>query len=159
MIIGESVRYALRIQNTAHGRRTPPLLTWRVRGTDGAEARGLPAYWWRRDEADLSEERAYWDSGAILSDTCACTYDGPPLASCTAYVWTVKALCGGVWTAYAPPALFETGLLSRKDWDGVFIGMPNDSRAVALFRHHEPLAARVVRRGCTWQATATRSCG
>ncbi len=121
-----------------------PLLTWRVRGTDGARPEGYRLLV-AADEADLSEERAYWDSGAILSDTCACTYDGPPLASCTAYVWTVKALCGGVWTAYAPPALFETGLLSRKDWDGVFIGMPNDSRAVALFRHHEPLAARVVR--------------
>ncbi|WP_329296049.1 family 78 glycoside hydrolase catalytic domain [Streptomyces pseudovenezuelae] len=103
----------------------------------------------------LAEGRAdVWDSGRTDSaDSVAVRYAGPELHASTRYHWTVQ-----VWDEHgrrlpdAPPAWFETGLLSTdgvRGWDGArwitMAGKAPNSPGSPLLRRQAALTASRVR--------------
>ncbi len=116
-----------------------PGLSWKLE----ADARGAAQSAYRilvaSDKEKLSEGEAdIWDSGRVASDEqVQIAYEGPGLKSATRYYWTVS-----VWddenrqSKYADPAHFETGLLSKDDWEAVWI---SDVPAHSAVPKHEDI--------------------
>ncbi|HEY8454577.1 MAG TPA: family 78 glycoside hydrolase catalytic domain [Actinopolymorphaceae bacterium] len=119
-----------------------PLLAWKLTGS--GRARRQTGYQIRLievtdhaaleawDPADDDHDVA-WDSGLVHSgETHDIRYAGPPLRSRTRYAWSVRVVDeSGRESAWSPPAEFEMGLTSEKDWsDGIradWIGSAEDA--------------------------------
>src|SRR5688572_29355427 len=89
--------------------------------------------WEMRDERRGARQTAYqvlvddvWDSGMVASDqSIHVEYDGPALRSRQQCVWHVRTWdADRVASAWSHPAVFEMGLLERRDWVGRWIGAP-----------------------------------
>jgi alpha-L-rhamnosidase len=72
----------------------------------------------------LNDKGDVWDSNKIKSDKSVnVEYRGKPLQSKTRYYWKIKWWDdAGQTSAFSDTAVFEMGLLSQKDWSGVWIG-------------------------------------
>jgi alpha-L-rhamnosidase len=70
-----------------------------------------------------------WDSKKVPSNqTIQVIYQGKPLQSGTRYYWAVRTWdANGTGSGFSNPAWFETGLLDKNDWKGIWI---SDKRAV-----------------------------
>jgi alpha-L-rhamnosidase len=80
------------------------------------------------EEALEAEENLLWDSGKVESGrTVGVEYGGEALGSGSRCVWKVCVWDGaGNPSPYAGPAVFETGLLERSDWEGAWISAGED---------------------------------
>ncbi len=106
-----------------------PGLSWKLKSSEERNARQT-AYriLVASEQNKLTEgETDIWDSGIVESaEQVQVLYEGPLFDSAKRYYWTVS-----VWdaknrqSAYADPVFFETGLLSDKDWKGVWISAVN----------------------------------
>ena len=78
----------------------------------------------RAPEFLLNDKGDIWDSKKIKSDKSVnVEYRGKPLESKARYYWKIKWWDdSGQMSAFSDTAVFEIGLLSRKDWNGVWIG-------------------------------------
>ncbi len=72
----------------------------------------------------LKDKGDIWDTKKVKSDKSVnVEYRGKPLVSKTRYYWKIKWWDeAGHPSAFSDTAVFEMGLLSRKDWNGVWIG-------------------------------------
>lgn len=91
-----------------------------------------------------------WDSGRIVGDEqTGVRYAGPPLASCTRYVWRARLHdTGGAASDWSEPAVFETGVLDGGRWRASWISGPPvtaDDVAALYLRGRLQLPAAVVR--------------
>jgi alpha-L-rhamnosidase len=88
-----------------------------------------------------SDKGDIWDSKKVKSDKSVnVEYRGKSLESKTRYYWKLKWWDDdGQASAFSDAAAFEMGLLSRKDWGGVWIGGGD------LFRNHIVIKAKVKR--------------
>src|ERR671921_736116 len=76
------------------------------------------------NEEDLeAEENLLWDSGRVESGrTIGVEYEGEALRSGSHCVWKVRVWDGsGNPSHHSRPAVFETGLLEKSDWEGSWI--------------------------------------
>jgi alpha-L-rhamnosidase len=75
-------------------------------------------------EALKTGDKLIWDSGQISThENIHQRYAGPALASGTRYYWTVRYRCDrGLWSDYADPGWFETGILHPEEWSAQWIG-------------------------------------
>ena len=89
-----------------------------------------------------------WDSGRVDGDHAAVSYGGAPLPSATRCFWSVRG-----WderdraTAFSAPASFETGLLSRDEWQGRWIA-GQEGVSSPLLRRELTLPGSVRRARC-----------
>ena len=76
--------------------------------------------------AAASDGRPLWDSGRVASDrSILVPYGGPRLRSRQRVEWRVRSWDeNGEAGPWSPPARWEMGLLSPKDWRGAWIGSP-----------------------------------
>jgi alpha-L-rhamnosidase len=76
-----------------------------------------------------------WDSGWVQTAEPSIRYAGPPLASRTRYLWTVRvAGAGGGRSPWSRPSWFETALLDPGDWAAGWIGAPAGAVGEPLLR-------------------------
>src|ERR1700677_919289 len=75
-----------------------------------------------------------WDSGRISSDeTVNITYSGKPRASGGTSFWKVRVWDkNGRKSEWSAPAMWSTGLLEPKDWQGKWIGLDQGETANPL---------------------------
>lgn len=86
----------------------------------------------------LDEERPdLWDSGQVMSSRSQwVVYGGQPLASRSVVYWQVR-----VWdeegkaSPWAKGAHFSVGIIDKSLWQGKYIGMPRDDRAIQPLLH------------------------
>lgn len=125
--------------------RAHPVLSWNLQELDMGSKQSAYRILVASDKELIKEETAdIWDSGEVESADCSCTYQGKTaLLSMQTYYWKVRIRCGGIWSEYSQPAVFETALLDSQLWQGRWIGMPNDSRAVGMFRTDQRLDCKV----------------
>jgi alpha-L-rhamnosidase len=97
-----------------------PRLSWALE----AEGRGQVQSAYRVLVA-ASEGDLLWDSGRIESSrSVGVEYEGETLQSGSRFVWKVRVWDGaGNPSPYSEPAVFETGLLERSDWEGIWISL------------------------------------
>ena len=116
--------------NSRQGSQSPSYL----RVEHGPEPLGItnprPRFSWRLP-ATASHQVAYqlkvgeWDSGPVNSDEqLLVPYLGPALVSGQRVDWTVKVWTDDGESAWADPAWFEMGLVSRSDWQAAWISPP-----------------------------------
>ena len=102
-----------------------PRLAWI--NMNGRDVRGAAqtAYRIRVALSETGFDSAVWDSGRVESSESAFIPYGGPLASRTSYWWQVM-----VWdeqgraSEWSAPAHWHTGLLSKDEWCGEWIGAP-----------------------------------
>ena len=102
-----------------------PRLAWI--NMNGRDVRGAAqtAYRIRVALSETGFDSAVWDSGRVESSESAFIPYGGPLASRTSYWWQVM-----VWdeqgraSEWSAPAHWHTGLLSKDEWRGEWIGAP-----------------------------------
>jgi len=98
-----------------------PRLSWRLE----AGRRGVLQRAYRLAVAaeDGDFDRPIWDSGRVESgESVLVEYGGPELASRTKYVWRVKVWDdAGEESPWSEPAVFETTLLDRSEWQARWI--------------------------------------
>ncbi|WP_216326479.1 family 78 glycoside hydrolase catalytic domain [Deinococcus aestuarii] len=100
-----------------------PRLSWVLR----ADRRGVTqtAYevFVAEDEADLTPEKALWNTGRVASAQSAhVRYDGPPLESRQRYVWKVRVWDeNGDTSDWSEPGFWEMGLLNAEDWQARWV--------------------------------------
>lgn len=72
-----------------------------------------------------------WDSGKQLSsESVGILYGGPKLAAKTRYYWTVRVWdAAGKPSTLAQPAVWETGLLTNRNWTAKWIARGNPGEA------------------------------
>lgn len=126
--------------------RRQPMLCWDMKELPAGSAPDGYRVLVATDPSLLSAGHAdMWDSGEADGSRTMCVYAGAPLCSMTGYWWCVAGRADGAWTAMSEPAWFECGILDGEDWGGCWIGKPNDSVAVGLFRCAVRLPAAVRR--------------
>lgn len=77
-----------------------------------------------------AEKGDMWDSGKVnREDSIHVIYSGKPLESDRTYYWRVRYWDGnGVASPYSRVARFDTGLFSRQEWKGEWIGGTSELR-------------------------------
>lgn len=96
-----------------------PRLSWKLESA----RRGAAQTAYRITATEGTADRLIWDSGQVTSaETIGVLWDGPALRSATRYHWQVE-----VWDETGAPGgqaqtWFETGLLHRDEWTGVWVG-------------------------------------
>lgn len=77
-----------------------------------------------------AEKGDMWDSGKANTDeSIHVLYNGKPLESDRTYYWKVRYWDkNGVASSYSRVASFDTGLFSRQEWKGEWIGKTNELR-------------------------------
>lgn len=110
-----------------------PRLSWRLAGDRHGAAQSAYRITAAERAADLDDPaRLVWDSGRReSSDGVLVPWDGPVLRSATRYHWRVQLWDETGATAGAGETWFETGLLHRDDWTGVWVG--RDPHAQPVF--------------------------
>jgi alpha-L-rhamnosidase len=101
-----------------------PRLSWRLESEGRGRAQSAYRVLVAGNGEDLeAEENLLWDSGRVESDrTIGVEYEGEALRSGSHCVWKVRVWDGaGDASPYSPPAVFETGLLQKSDWEGTWI--------------------------------------
>jgi alpha-L-rhamnosidase len=101
-----------------------PRLSWTLEAEGRGRAQSAYRVLVAGNEEDLEAERnLLWDSGRVESGrTIGVEYEGEALRSGSQCLWKVR-----VWdgtddpSPYSRPAVFETGLLERSDWEGTWI--------------------------------------
>lgn len=131
-----SVQY---IQNPIGLDESNPGLSWKLEADARGASQSAYCILVASDKEKLSENEAnIWDSGRVASDRqVQIPYEGPALKSATRYYWTVSVWDGdNRQSEYADPAYFETGLLSKDDWEAVWI---SDVPAHSAVPKHEDI--------------------
>ncbi len=100
----------------------------------------LPRFFWANDHSDRGQSQSafqivvatapgaaqgdMWDSGKVASgSSIQIVYSGKPLASGQTYFWKVRWWDkNGLESPWSTAASFTTGLFSRADWKGTWIG-------------------------------------
>lgn len=107
--------------------RQNPVFGWQVAAEEGE--RGIWQKSYRIRVWDEKGEEA-WDSGRVESSRmCSIPYEGRRLRSSECFAWevTCELECDRkIYSVKSGQAYFETGLLAREDWKGVFIGERED---------------------------------
>ena len=67
-----------------------------------------------------------WDSGKTESDEMMIVYNGPALEPFTRYYWTVNVWDKDNMMVSSPLTGFETGMMSKSNWQGAWISDRND---------------------------------
>ena len=101
-----------------------PRLSWALESEERNQTQSAYRILVARNEEDLeAEENLLWDSGRVESRrTIGVEYEGEALRSGSPCMWKVRVWDGaGDASPYSPPAVFETGLLERSDWEGTWI--------------------------------------
>lgn len=95
-----------------------PRFSWLVT----SEKRGDCQTAYRLRVCEKRSGKTVWDTGVVESgETVNIRYEGLPLISSEAYLWTVSSRDGaGVWAEDAT-ASFETGILDPKEWKATWI--------------------------------------
>src|ERR671912_2416094 len=109
-----------RIDPLGIGERAPRL-SWELQSESRGQVQSAYRVLVAGNGEDLeAEENLLWDSGRVESDrTIGVEYGGEELRSGSHCVWKVRVWDGaGDASPYSPPAVFETGLLVRSDWEG-----------------------------------------
>lgn len=77
--------------------------------------------------AVMEGKKTVWDSGFIYSTRMTdVRYDGEELKSDARYAWTVECLAEDGERVISQKTWFETGLFSKEDWKGTYIGETKD---------------------------------
>jgi alpha-L-rhamnosidase len=103
-----------------------PRLSWALESGRRNQSQSAYRILVARSEEDLErEENLLWDSGRVESDrSVGVEYGGEALRSGKRCVWKVRVWNGGGDPSpYSGPAVFETGLLQRSDWEGEWISL------------------------------------
>ncbi len=103
-----------------------PRLTWQVQSNErNQEQTAYQILVAGSKELLQNNHGDLWDSGRISSDeTLNIAYGGKPLASGGRCFWKVRIWDkNGRASAWSVPALWSTGLLEGKDWQGKWIGL------------------------------------
>ncbi len=115
------------------GLDTPqPRLSWTLKSSQRAQRQSAYQLLVAATAAALKAGQAdLWDSGKVDSDqTVLVPYGGKPLASGQRCYWAVRVWDqDGKASGYSAPAVWEMGLLSPRDWQGVWIGRTTDMNA------------------------------
>jgi alpha-L-rhamnosidase len=101
-----------------------PRLSWELQSESRGQVQSAYRVLVAGNGEDLeAEENLLWDSGRVESDlTTGVEYGGEELRSGSRCVWKVRVWDGaGDASPYSTPAVFETGLLERADWEGTWI--------------------------------------
>jgi alpha-L-rhamnosidase len=101
-----------------------PRLSWALESEGGGQVQSAYRVLVARSEEDLeSEANLLWDSGRVESGrTIGVEYEGEALRSGSHCVWKVRVWDGsGNPSHHSRPAVFETGLLEKSDWEGSWI--------------------------------------
>jgi alpha-L-rhamnosidase len=101
-----------------------PRLSWELQSENRGQVQSAYRVLVAGNGEDLeAEENLLWDSGRVESDrTTGVEYGGEELRSGSRCVWKVRVWDGaGDASPYSTPAVFETGLLERADWEGTWI--------------------------------------
>ncbi len=119
--------YDLRCEDLANplGLDSPkPRLAWRLRSDVRGDAPTAHRVLVASTAAKLAADQGdLWDSGRVASGAIRTAYAGTPLASSTRAHWKVMVWDrAGEPSAWSDPAWWETGLLSRAEWKGSWIG-------------------------------------
>ncbi len=103
-----------------------PRLSWALESDERDQVQSAYRVVVAGSEEDLeAEENLLWDSGRVESDhSVGIEYEGEGLRSGSRCVWKVRVWDGsGNPSPYGEPALFETGLLERSEWEGAWISL------------------------------------
>jgi alpha-L-rhamnosidase len=103
-----------------------PRLSWALESEGKGQVQSAYRVLVARSEEDLeSEENLLWDSGRVESSrSVGIEYGGEALRSGSRCLWKVRVWDGeGNPSSYDGPAVFETGLLERSDWEGDWISL------------------------------------
>jgi hypothetical protein len=96
-----------------------PMLSWRLQSSETAQGANQTAYEIRsaHDVTEL-DTNPLWNSGKVMSDSTAVTWEGPTLGSRERVCWQVQVWdSDGHASGWSEVASFEMGLLSAHDWD------------------------------------------
>src|SRR5918994_1430295 len=103
-----------------------PRLSWALESEGRGQVQSAYRILVAQSEEDLeSEENLLWDSGRVESDrSVGVEYEGEALRSGTRCLWKVRVWDGEADPSpFGGPAVFETGLLERSDWEGDWISL------------------------------------
>jgi len=105
-----------------------PQFSWVLEHTERGQAQ--TAYEVMVSARPEVKEGEAWSSGKVDSaDPAHVIYSGRELESGRTYYWRVRYWdANGRQSPFSRPARFDTGLFSRKDWKGVWIGGQNQLR-------------------------------
>lgn len=112
-----------------------PRLAWKH--SEGMERQATYRIVAGTDSSEVASGRgADWDTGEVLSDAMMTRYEGKPLESFTRYWWKVYATGTNGERAESEATWFETGMMSHRDWKGLWITDCYDTelRPAAIFR-------------------------
>ncbi len=101
-----------------------PRLSWALQAEERGQTQSAYRILVAASEEELeAEENLLWDSGRVESGrTIGVEYEGEALQSGSHCVWKVCVWDGaGNPSHYSRPAVFETGLRERSDWEGTWI--------------------------------------
>ncbi len=101
-----------------------PRLSWALQAEERGQTQSAYRILVAASEEELeAEENLLWDSGRVESGrTIGVEYEGEALQSGSQCVWKVCVWDGaGNPSPYSCPAVFETSLLERSDWEGTWI--------------------------------------
>ena len=100
-----------------------PRLGWALESDERAQIQSAYRILVAGDEANLeTEEDFLWDSGKVPSDqSLGIEYEGEALRSGARCVWSVRVWNAEGESSTSEPAVFETGLLEKSDWEGAWI--------------------------------------
>src|ERR687897_3899593 len=119
------LRCEYRVDPLGIGEREPRL-SWTLESEERGQVQSAFRVLVARSEKDLeAEENLLWDSGRVESgSTVGVAYEGEALRSGSRCVWKVRVWDGANNPSpYGGPAVFETGLLERSDWEGDWISL------------------------------------
>jgi alpha-L-rhamnosidase len=101
-----------------------PRFSWVLEAEGRGQAQSAYRILVGRSEKDLEwEENLLWDSGRVESGrSVGVEYGGEVLRSGSRCLWKVRVWDrAGEPSSYSGPAVFETGLLEKSDWEGAWI--------------------------------------
>ncbi|PZR29793.1 MAG: alpha-rhamnosidase [Citrobacter freundii] len=100
-----------------------PRLAWQSANTRPGAKQTAYQLWLSTDSVSLANDKnIYWTSGKIASAKNLIIYSGKKLEPFTRYYWKVKTWDGNAQsTGSAPISWFETGMMSRSNWQGSWI--------------------------------------
>jgi alpha-L-rhamnosidase len=119
------LRCEYRVDPLGVGERVPRL-SWTLESEERGQVQSAFRILVAASQGDLeAEENLLWDSGRVEScRTIGVEYEGKALRSGSHCLWKVRVWDGsGDPSPYGGPAVFETGLLEKSDWEGAWISV------------------------------------
>lgn len=123
-----------------------PRFSWMLEGSGRGEYQSAYRIIVASSRENLDEDDGdKWDSGKIDSDRSVnVPYEGATLASGERCYWKVRVWGQDVLAKDSEPAVFETGLLKKSDWEGIWIGAES-SVSSPLLRKEFTIEGEIVR--------------